>query len=149
MKFARLRLVVAALLFAGWIGWLAYLALTSSRPRLLSRPQFLVSQLDVVAVLKAGDHGPSPDVQVEEIYWSSLPPQELRSTRVSNLSRLTAEDGWEGPGRYLLPLVKEHDHYRVASIPPSPGLDPRHERPRIYLVRPEMLEQLRVIRGDR
>ena len=51
MKAARLRLLFAALLFFAWIGWLAYLAakVTLEPPIVLSRPQFLVSNLDVVA----------------------------------------------------------------------------------------------------
>jgi hypothetical protein len=50
------RLLIALVLFVGWLGYLGYLVLTrplttDSQPLVLSRPQALVSELDVVAHL--------------------------------------------------------------------------------------------------
>ncbi len=55
MKFAVVRLAVAAVLFLGWIGYLGYLAATIRNPVVLSRPQFLVSERDMIATFKGGD----------------------------------------------------------------------------------------------
>ena len=52
MKFAAVRLAVAAVLFVGWIGYLGFLVRTTRHPIVLSRPQFLVSQKDVIATYK-------------------------------------------------------------------------------------------------
>jgi hypothetical protein len=56
-----LRFVAMAVLFAGWIGYLAYQVYTlppkevNGLPTILSRPQFLVSELDVVGVFGASN----------------------------------------------------------------------------------------------
>ena len=55
MKFAVVRLAVAAVLFVGWIGYLGFLAATVRNPFVLSRPQFLVSERDMIATFKGGD----------------------------------------------------------------------------------------------
>ncbi len=92
------RLILAAALFVAWIGMLAILAATTTRPVVLSRPQFLVSDFD---------------------------------------------DGWQGPGRYILPLKKTGAEAYVVALPgPSPGFDPMKLKPRIYRETPETLHQL-------
>jgi hypothetical protein len=149
MSRARLRLVLTAALFCAWIGWLAFLALTTTRPVVLSRPQFLASQLDVVATLTASEGRPDPNVKVQKIGWPvDEATQKLagQTIKVVNLPELTNEHGWEGPDSYILPLVKEGDEYRVAPIAVSPGLSERKARPRIYRATPETLEQLKEIR---
>jgi len=61
MKPIVLRFVAMAVLFAGWISYLAYQVYTlppkevNGLPTILSRPQFLVSELDVVGVIEAKD----------------------------------------------------------------------------------------------
>jgi hypothetical protein len=54
MKPSRVRLAVCALLFLGWISWLVYLSATTTRPVVLSRPQFLAADLYVIADLQQG-----------------------------------------------------------------------------------------------
>jgi hypothetical protein len=49
MKRSGWRLAVSAVLFVGWISYLAYLAATTTEPMVLSRPQFLVADLYVIA----------------------------------------------------------------------------------------------------
>jgi hypothetical protein len=142
MKAAVVRLVVALVLFLSWIGWLAFLAVTTTRPVVLSRPQLLVSTLDVIAeVNAAGDH-PAEEVLVKDVHW---PAEEkaLAGRRITVID-LPNGDGWMGPGMYILPLVKEGEGYRLATIPSSPGYDAtlRGDRPRIYPVTPETLAQL-------
>ena len=156
-RFAVLRLVLASLLFAGWIGWLVYLAKTKSRPVVLSRPQLLVSDLDVIA--RVDD--PGKKVVVEEVYaWhgKDAPLAKGDTVEVDKLGecrRLPNDDeaaadvppDWKGPGLYILPLRKKLDGgYEVAPIPASPGftLSPRDPEPRrIYPLTDETLAQLR------
>ena len=123
MKTTRIWLILAAAAFAGWIGWLAYLAATASRPTVLSRPQILLAAYDVLAEVRAGSDGPAPEVTVREVYWPAGDPERLqgRPVTVHDLPR-TAEDGWKGPGLYLLPLSRIDDQvYQVVAVPPSPG----------------------------
>src|SRR4051794_27467537 len=105
MPAARLRLVLAATLFLLWIGWLGYLALTAARPVIVSRPQLLVSALDVRAAVAAADDGsPLPAVTVLEVLYP--PGKQPQHLSVTNLGQC---QGWEGPGEYLLPLIPSGD----------------------------------------
>src|SRR5262245_1750020 len=142
MNNARIRLVVTAVLFLGWIGWLAYLAATTTRPVVLSRPQFLVSTLDVIAQVE-GDH-PALTVTVVEVHWP--PGQEDWKGKVITVINLPACEGWHGPDTYILPLVKDGERFQVASLPTTPGygssagaLPPRE---RIYPLTAETRRQL-------
>src|SRR5262245_26736807 len=148
-KLAVVRLVVAATLFAGWIGWLVYLAAAKSRPVVLSRPQLLISDLDVIAQVD----DPNEKVIVKEVYaWRQEgdPPTVGTALKVSNLDkcrRLPRDNenadaippDWQGPGLYILPLREVNGHYEVAPIPPSPGFSPAPipGPPRIYLLTAE------------
>lgn len=135
-------------LFVGWLSWLGYLALTTTRPVVLSRPQFLVSQLDVIAVLSVSAGRPNAQVEIADVFWAAQDAdRQLHKLTVKNLPLLTPEEGWRGAGRYILPLVHDGAEFRVASIPRSPGFPSHNDRPRIYVSTPEALEQLRTLRG--
>jgi hypothetical protein len=151
MKSAGLRLLLATLLFAAWIGWLVYLTGTtprpidSSRPQpwILSRPQFLVSSLDVIAQVDGTSDKPGT-ATVVDVHWpQGDQARQLigKTISVSNLSE--CREDWSGPGEYILPLIERHDEYRVAPQPPSPGF--ATGRPRIYRATPLTLGQLRQI----
>jgi hypothetical protein len=149
---SRLFLTTTAVLFAAWIGWLAYLASTTTRPSILSRPQFLSAQLDVIAQLSEKDGCPDPSVVVAKVAWSRDPvlnPPENQPITVANLSRVTAKEGWAGPGTYILPLVKDNGGYALAPLGASPGFSASNAPPRIYPATPETLAQLQQIRGER
>lgn len=134
MKPAALRLVLAVLLFAGWVGYLAYLAATTRNPIVLSRPQFLVSQMDVIARIEA-----PPQATVEEIHWPDK--TDLKPGDVLTVTNLADCQGWAGPGSYILALSRDGKDYRVAPTPPSPGYD-RSGPPRIYPLTKETRHQL-------
>jgi hypothetical protein len=116
-------LAVAAGLFAAWIGYLAFLALTTSHPVVLSRPQFLVADFWVTA--RVDDlNGP---VQVGEVMYvreekKDQAPAEAATIDVRNLS--DCKRAWTGPGQYILPLVRRGGSYAVSAIPRSPGYEP-------------------------
>lgn len=143
MKSAAVRLVLAAVLFFGWIGVLVYLAATESQPVVLSRPQLLVSSLDVIAQI---DDPKTGTAVIRQVHWpqdENAPKRIAQKLAVANLADC---EGWQGPGEYILPLVPEGDGYRVAPLPRSPGFEPDPHsdagRPRIYRATRQTLRQL-------
>jgi hypothetical protein len=153
MKPAVLRLVIAAVLFAAWIGWLVHLVYSmksslppgATRPVILSRPQFLVSSLDVIAEVDTIAADPA-EVTIREVYWpqgKDAPDLKGKKIKVSRLPE--CRDDWLGPGEYILPLASHGDQgYQVVPVPRSPGFP--SGRPRIYPVTPQTRRQLEEIR---
>jgi hypothetical protein len=170
MKPASLRLIVAASLFGGWILYLAYLAVTAGTqpitrkgPIVLSRPQFLISNYVVVAQVDESDDATDPSqvstieldspkemdgqkqtirvrVTVEQVMWPEQKDGQQRAIRVTSPS---ACQGWTGPGRYILPLIKtagDENTYELAPVPRSPGVEQRF--PRIYPATQQTQKQL-------
>jgi hypothetical protein len=159
---SRLRLLIAAGLFTAWIGWLVFLAATTTKPVVLSRPQFLHADAYVIAELghspsplagasvvsavaavpfpalpwaaieAAGRNpaeSPSPLVTVREVPWSSFKLDRVgQKVFVSNLGDVRENNGWNGPGMYILPLTRttagKQDRYRLTILPRSPGYPP-------------------------
>src|SRR5262249_17800905 len=129
------------------------------RGLVLSRPQFLVSNLDVIAEI---NHLQPSEVTIRDVHWPSteqarqlinqtIPVRNLADCVVDRLeggsSRLQPlKDGRVGPGSYILPLVVERNgRYSVAPVPPSPGsprLDTNEAKPRIYPDTPQARQQL-------
>jgi hypothetical protein len=166
MRGAVARLLIAAALFLFWIGYLAYLVVHTRDAVVLSRPQLLVSDLDVIAHVAAVDQL----VTVEEVLY---PNREWaaklvgKKITVKNLADCrppihlrTKEDDrdFKGPGSYLLPLheVPEGDKQdglaqisEVAPTPPSPGFPhpgpPQLGPPRIYPATADVRAQYRMI----
>ena len=63
-------------------------------------------------------------MKVLEVVWTvdeadaKLVGSELT---IQELDLVGPKQGWEGPGDYIVPLVKPKAEYRIAPIPPSPG----------------------------
>lgn len=138
-------LVVAAGLFAAWIAYLAFLAVTASHPVVLSRPQFLVADLWVIADVDV----PKGSVTVREVVYAAPPvrdtaPKAGTTIEVKNLGDCK---GWTGNGRYILPLVVDGSAYGVPPIPRSPGYGAGATR--VYPDRPETRDQLNEMRDRR
>lgn len=146
---ARAFLYGAWALFILWIGYLLVLVLTTTRPVVLSRPQFLVSGLDVIADLEGAKAGDAV-VKVRQVHWpanAETKKLEGETIQVTNLEDCT---GWHGAGTYILPLVPlSKGSYQVVRTPPSPGFEPLPTtdvgRPHIYPATPETLQQLAAI----
>jgi len=153
MRAARIWLVLSVGLFVAWIGWLAYLAATVTRdadapglhpqPVVLSRPQFLVSTLDVIAEVKEKYGKPDPIVTIRGVHWPRAAEKE-RAGKTITVSNLPTCQGWKGAGLYILPLVPDGQDWQVAAIPHSPGFPPagKEPPPRIYRFIPETERQL-------
>ena len=114
--------VVTGIAFFSWLGYLIYLVQISPRgvagPLVLSRPQFLISELDVVAELKSL-HEP---VRILEVIQPENAGREWigKSFLVRNLDQCHPQvilgdeeikPDFQGPGKYILPL-------RVVSVDP-------------------------------
>ncbi len=137
----RRRLLIAGFLFAAWMGWLAFLVIKSRDPIVLSRPQFLVSRLNVIAEVQAHN---ALQVEVQEVHWPTKEQNQLvgKTITVTNLAQC---EGWAGGGLYILPLDRDGDHYQVVRIPLSPGFEFGTSKPRIYPKTPQTLIQLEAI----
>ncbi|HUR54887.1 MAG TPA: hypothetical protein VMZ71_12195 [Gemmataceae bacterium] len=117
MKIQKLRLIVAALLFFGWLGYLGYAALSKSRGPIVSRAQAAGAQVAVVATL-SGDDAPKTATVTEPL--SANAPPVGTALDVVNLDNVA---GWAGQGEYLLLLEKQGDRFRVVGQQRSPGYD--------------------------
>jgi hypothetical protein len=145
MNAATVRLLGAAGLFVAWLGWLTVLAVTTSRPIVLSRPQLLVSSLDVIAQVDRGPDRPATVTVLEVVWPPAGPGQQLVDTPIS-VTNLADSQGWVGPDRYILPLIPgEGQTYKVAPLPRSPGIEGSALTPRVYPLTPETRRQLETI----
>ena len=152
MKLTTLRFVLMVVLFAAWIGWLVYLVVQlkssvppgETRPVVLSRPQFLVSSLDVIAEVPTIATEPV-EVTVRAIAWpKDKDTQDLvgKQIKVNHLSE--CREDWIAPGEYILALMRSGEQgYQVVPLPRSPGFP--SGRPRIYPATPQTLQQLQDI----
>jgi hypothetical protein len=157
MKAAWIRLALVSALFIGWLGYLGYLV--AERPdggtMVLSRPQFQVSDLDVVANVTKGSNLVTV---VQVLYPNTESEHQLvgKELRVTNLAdcrppgdREKVKPDLTADGEYLLALQeeepdgKEPKKYRVTATPPSPGF--RAGTPRIYAATRSVLAQYRDI----
>jgi hypothetical protein len=107
MKAARIRLVVAAVLFVGWLGYLGFLALGHAQPPLLSHSQMLVATHFVKADVALDSAGkPERVVQVRESFGNR--PVQDEKIAVDNLAEARVPGGKPKPltaaGTYLLLL---------------------------------------------
>ena len=148
MKPAAIRLLITAVLFVGWIGYLAYLVAATSQPIVLSRPQLQVSDFDVIATQSSGD-----SFVVGEVLYPAAKNDEWKgkSIVVVNLDKCQTftSEGWHavppGSGPLLLPLQAAGSaqdgaaKFKVVPIPASPGYRPDSRQtgaatgpPRIY-----------------
>jgi hypothetical protein len=175
MKPHSARLILTVALFLGWLSYLGYLVVCrphtpgglrgafEGRPLTLSRPQFLVSTLDVIADV-SGDKGEK--VIVREVLFpksgASVKPGE--TIRVEGIDRCRAvpdplakeanpPPDYTGPGPYLLALQSPNPddphRFEVVPTPPSPGFPlsqgVNFGPPRIYPATEEMLAEYREI----
>lgn len=144
MKFATIRFALTLAVFIAWLAWLLNLAISTAHPIVLCEPQFLVSNLDVLAEVSSvnGD-----EVTVRDVHW---PPEEAaklvgKKLKIANLGE--CKDDWQGADTlYILPLIPDgKDAYRVAPLPRSPGFagpGSKAGRPHIYPATPETRKQL-------
>jgi hypothetical protein len=108
----RVRLIIAAAIFLGWIAWLSFAALTKSHAPIVSHVQSAVATAAVVAELN--DVGPKA-VVVRKL-WGDAPTGG--DIEVANLPDVR---GFTGPGQYLLYLYAPRGPWLVVGQQRSPG----------------------------
>jgi hypothetical protein len=106
----RLRFILAAALFLGWMSWLGYAALSKNRGPIVSHAQAAGATQAVIADLTDGANGkPSQLVTVVEPLKQGSPVAGSRQF-VTNLPQT---QGYAGPGRYLLLLTPDPEAVMV------------------------------------
>jgi len=92
MKKSAWRLALSAVLFVAWIGYLAYLAATTTQPVVLSRPQFLSAELYVIAQISADAadaEQPGSHIAVKKVVWANKAEDAgLKTLQVAGLPSL-------------------------------------------------------------
>lgn len=151
MTFARLRLACAALLFVGWLAWLAAAVWQKDNPDKVSRAQLTAAEAVVVAEVTAAEDGlPQPKAKVV-IRLSATGPAAGTEILVPNLpSAVVPGKGFPGAGRYLLALAGgDLGVFRVAGLPRSPGYEETSPKlPTVYPWTPEVQAQLRKLKYE-
>lgn len=145
MKATRIRLILATAAFAGWLGFLGYLALGQSKPIVLSRSQLLVATHVVkVEVALEGDGKPPRKVIVKESFGKQ-PIAEAEIT-IDNIkeARLPGGKPLAMGGTYLLPLERIGlTNYRLVGSPSGQSQEPAGRLFTVYPWNPEVERQLR------
>lgn len=128
----RVRLIIAAALFVGWLSWLGFTALTKSRAPVVSRAQAAGASVAVVAELEPGEgDAPSAVAKVDESFTPDAPTGSIV------VVDLPKSRGFVGKGKYLLLLNKDAPDgppmFKLAGQQRSPGADMADVGPpRIY-----------------
>jgi len=138
--------ILFALLFAGWMGYLSLQAWKYRHPPVIvSRAQLLMSKYDVVADLATADGKPSIDVAIGEVLFADDDggPKAGTTIKIWNIAEC---DGYGGPGSYLIPLTVFGGQYLVAALPFDPGRSSADIKPRIYPASDEVRNQIRELR---
>ncbi len=128
----RLKLVLAAGLFALWTGWLLYQALTTSDAEVVSRPQLRAAPVIVEAEVSR-EPGDRWKVLVSRVYKGrevlGIPPDQEDVRKEIVVENLSNTCGWKTPGAYILALQQDKEAggketYEVIAIPRSAGFPP-------------------------
>ncbi len=126
MTFPKARLVVSALLFLAWLGFLLYMFFETGTI-ILSRPQFLLAQVYVVAHVHVGGRAEASNgrATIVEVLWSSDDAGRKLADQTIELPELLAFDrkNWhQGEVKFILPLQKTGaGAYEIVPIPRDPG----------------------------
>ncbi len=147
MTGARIRLVLAALAFFGWLAWLATAVWKNGNVPVVSRAQLTAATCLVLADLTLDDQNlPVSKIAVTSVI-SGTGPAVGETVDVINLPKAIAAGKYATPvpGVHAIPLSKTPDGaYRIAGLPPSPGYNVTEpDRPLIYPWNEDVKKQLR------
>ncbi|MSR30505.1 MAG: hypothetical protein EXR99_03265 [Gemmataceae bacterium] len=148
------NLALAAVAFLSWIGYLAFLVSQITRgpdgkSLTVSRPQILVSSLDVV-----GTHQGGGKFLVTAVLYSAYGAKTPRAGDSLEIGLLENLQGFHpGPADWLIPMqsLNQGESFEVVPIPPSPGYPSGGGKTgpfRIYPALPGILRQYRAIAKD-
>ena len=124
MSVARVRLIVAAVLFFGWLAWLGYLAATKTEPVVVSHSQIMAADRFVVAQVSLDSTGAlNKTVQVVQDLRPVGAPL-TGSITVRNLDQAEIAGGdahFRDHGQYLLPLSPDISRPGTFDLTHPPG----------------------------
>ena len=128
MKPNRLKLLLALTLFLSWICYLGFLVIHTTRgidgkPVRLSRPQFLISQLDLI--IKPQMQENTVLAQVTEVLYSAL---NDKTPKVGDIVTINNLELPETQNKFWLVPLRSADFgksFEIVPIPPSPGFSGR------------------------
>jgi hypothetical protein len=137
MTVARARLLIAAVLFFGWLGWLAYLALTQTNPVVVSHSQVMAADRFVVGEVSldpsTGALGKTVAV-VEDLKPDGAPlggTIEVRNLEEAEVAG--GDDRFRDKGHYLLMLKPIGENkFDLARPPGRSAHAPGGGRPWVY-----------------
>jgi hypothetical protein len=140
MTFAKIRLGLAALLFAGWLGWLAYAVANKGTVQVVSRAQLLVIEVkdaSGAAIVKENLRGETASGEIAIVNWR---------TAVLPLSDRKSSDTLS-PGVYLVAVNKVvGNQFSIAGLPRSPGIEAQTaERPLVYPWNDDVQKQVQAL----
>src|SRR5262249_12994236 len=139
MKWARLRLAIAAILLFGWLGYLGFLVVFERDPVVVSRSQAMASTQFVLAKVTVDPETGLPNKSVEVVddlrpLGQSLKEKTITVWNIKDARVAGTKDGFRGPGPYLLMLTKNStEGFDLTPPPRAPGSDaPIRPKPWAY-----------------
>jgi hypothetical protein len=137
MSFARLRLILAAALLLGWLGWLAAAVASKGNVQPVSRSQLTAADYWIVAELTPSSDGrPMPTAKVVQKLRGEIATPTIEVLNLPASALPVEMDGSRTPaaGNYLLLLTQdEPNKFRIAGLAASPGYPASTpERPLVY-----------------
>ena len=124
MSGARIRLVLAAALFLGWMVWLALAVADKGSVDPVSRAQLTEATILVTAEVTASDGKPNTKVKVVNRLTATGPAEGTEIDVMNLKDAVVPGKGFPGDGVYLLPLVaRDGTGFAIAGLPRSPGYE--------------------------
>ena len=124
MSGARIRLILAAALFLGWMVWLALAVADKGSVVPVSRAQLTEATILVTAEVTAVEGKPNSKVKVVSRLTSTGPTDETEIDVMNLKDAVVPGKGFPGDGVYLLPLVaRGGTGFDIAGLPRSPGYE--------------------------
>jgi hypothetical protein len=144
-SFPKARLVVAALLFVGWVSYLGYLVWRTQDLVVVSRSQAIMAHLVLVGDVGAEQEGRPAAVAVKSVLWARATADRQLVGKEILVDWPDAIRGYDGPGEYLLLLNHSGsgDRFHVTPLPAVPGFAGGETR--IYRATEDALSQVREV----
>ena len=150
MSFARIRLVIAAVLFFGWLAWLGVAVGQKGTVQIVSSAQLTAATHVVVGTVTLDASGRAdPKVQIREVFRSLDADKIQGGITIERVDKCVTPLPVNGSrdlaaGDYLFLLIKDGTTFRVAGLPRSPGVEASTpERPIAYPWTEDVKAQLR------
>jgi hypothetical protein len=135
MTFPKARLIVSAVLFLAWLGFLLYLV-GETKNTVISKPQVQIAQAVVIVAVRDDGGKADPTVTVKEQLGRNDNDEALRQLagrrglagqqlRLTDLLGCKKGHGYVGAGDYVIPLMRRAGAWQIAAIP-TPGYSRPH-----------------------